>query len=119
MTDAWPTTLPQALLLNGASKGIGDGLLEYQPETGPSMTRRRSSAVMRPLVGAVILTDAQIATFEAFFYTTILTGSLPFNFPDPISGATLLVKFTKQNLPAYSPLGGNNYQLSLNLMVLP
>ena len=119
MPDAWPSTLPQALLLAGASKGVGDGLIENQPDTGPSMTRRRSTAVMRPLSGSMMLTDAQIATFETFFYTTILFGSLPFTFPDPISGATLLVKFTKQSLPAYAPQGGDNYQLSLTLMVLP
>jgi hypothetical protein len=119
MASAWPSTLPQSLLLNGASKGVGDGLIEYQPDTGPSTTRRRSSAVMRPLSGAMILTDSQIATFETFFYTTILFGALPFTFPDPISGAPLLVKFTKAALPSYVPLGANNYQLSLSLLVLP
>lgn len=119
MASAWPSTLPQALLLAGASKGAGDGLLEYQPDTGPSITRRRSTAVMRPLVGSMMLTDTQIATFETFFYTTILNGALPFTFPDPISGATLLVKFTKATPWSYTPQGGNNYQLALTLMVLP
>lgn len=119
MASAWPGTLPQALLLSGAGKGVGDGLTEYQPDTGPSITRRRTTAVMRPLSGSMILTDAQIATFETFFYTTIMNGALPFTFPDPISGATLLVKFTKATPPGYSPQGGNNYLLSLALMVLP
>lgn len=119
MTDVWPSTLPQQLLINGASLGVGDGLLEYQPDTGPSQTRRRSSAVMRPLSGSMNLTSAQMTTFETFFYTTILGGSLPFNFPDPRTGATLLVKFTKQGLPAYTPQGGDNYLLALNMVVLP
>lgn len=119
MPGAWPSTLPQALLVSGASKGVGDGLIENQPDTGPSMTRRRSSAVMRPLMGSMILSAAQIATFETFFYTTVLFGSLPFTFPDPITGASLLVKFTKGALPGWVPLGGQNFQLSLSLLVLP
>jgi hypothetical protein len=119
MTNVWPGTLPQQLLLNGASLGVGDGLLEYQPDTGPSITRRRSSAVMRPLSGTMILSSAQMTTFESFFYTTILGGSLPFTFPDPRTGASLLVKFTKQGQPTYTPQGADNYLLSLNLAVLP
>lgn len=119
MTDAWPSTLPQQLQISGASLGYGDGLVEYGPDQGPSITRRGTTAVMRPLAGAMILSNAQVSTFETFFYTTILNGSLPFTFPDPRTGATLLVKFTKQAPPAYAPLGGDNFQLSLSLVILP
>lgn len=119
MVDAWPAGLPQRLLLQGASLGVGDGLLETQPDQGPPQSRRRSTSAARPLVGSMMLSDAQMTTFETFFYTTILGGSLPFSFPDPRTGATLLVKFTKANLPGYVPQGGDNYLLSINLSVLP
>lgn len=119
MVDAWPSDLPQHLQLSGASLGMGDGLVEYQPDLGPSITRRGTTAVMRPLVGTMICTSAQIASFEAFFYAAIMNGALPFNFPDPRTGATALVKFTKQTPPSYAPLGGDNFQLNLSLMVLP
>jgi hypothetical protein len=119
MPSAWPGTLPQRLLLAGARLGVGDGLLEYSPDIGPSITRRRTAAVMRPLVGSMMLTDAQMTIFETFFYTTIGGGSLPFTFPDPRTGATLLVKFTKQGLPDYAPQGADNYLLQMNLAVLP
>jgi len=119
MVDAWPGTLPQRLLLNGASLGVGDGLTEYQPDVGPPITRRRTAAIARPLSGSMMLSDAQVTVFETFFYTTILSGALSFSFPDPRTGATLLVKFSKQSLPAYVPQGGDNYLLSLNLMILP
>lgn len=119
MVSAWPGTLPQQLQISGASLGIGDGLVEYDPDFGPSITRRRTAAIVRPLAGVMILTNAQIGTFETFFYTTLLGGSLPFNFPDPRTGATLLVKFTKKQLPSYAPQGGDNFLLALNLQVLP
>jgi hypothetical protein len=108
MPNAWPGTLPQKLLLNGASLGVGDGLIEYAPDTGPSITRRRTTAVMRPLQGSMVLTDAQVTTFEIFFFSTLLNGALPFTFPDPRTGATLLVKVPKGTPPNYAPQGGDN-----------
>lgn len=119
MVDAWPNTLPQALQLSGASLGMGDGLVEYQPQQGPSISRRGTTTVMRPLVGQMILSNAQVTAFETFFYTTLANGALPFNFPDPRTGATVLVKFTKQTPPSYAGLGGDNFLLSLSLMVMP
>lgn len=119
MTDVWPVGLPQYLQMAGASKGMGNGLLEYAPEVGPSITRRRTTARMRPISGSMICSSAQITTFETFYNTTIIGGSLPFNFPDPRTGSTLLVKFTAENPPNYTPLGGDNYQLALVLMELP
>jgi len=119
MPNAWPATLPQYLLLDGASLGIGDGLAEYQPDTGPPISRRRTAAVVRPLTGSMILSDAQVSIFEAFFVDTLMNGALPFTFPDPRTRATVLVKFTKRQLPAMAPRGGDNYQISLNLLVLP
>lgn len=117
--ETWPTALPQRLLLAGASLGAGDGLVEYQPDHGPSITRRATTAVMRPLVGSMVCTDAQITAFEAFFYGTVMNGALPFSFPDPRTGATLLVRFTKATPPNYVPLGADNYQLNLSMMVMP
>ena len=119
MVDAWPAGMPQYILQSGASLGFGDGLLETQPDVGPPISRRRSTAVTRPLRGSVMCTNAQITTFETFFYTTILNGSLPFSFPDPRTGATILVKFIKGSPPSYSPQGGNNFLLNLDLVVLP
>lgn len=119
MVDAWPAGLPQYLQQSGASLGVGDGLIETQPDIGPPITRRRSTSVTRPLNGSMILTDAQMTAFETFYYTTIAGGSLPFSFPDPRTGATLLVKFGKSSPPSYSPQGGNNYLLNVGLLVLP
>lgn len=120
MSNAWPTGLPQRLQVDQATQGVGDGLVEYAPDTGPSLTRLGTSAAMAPLSGSVICTGAQIAIFRDFFKTTILAGSLPFTFPDPVTGSALLVKFTKSGgMPTWAPLGGDNWQLNLALFVLP
>ena len=44
MVDAWPETLPQCLNV-GYAEGIGDNLIETQPDVGPPISRRRASAV--------------------------------------------------------------------------
>jgi hypothetical protein len=121
MVDAWPGTLPGALQSDAFGEGVADGLLEYAPDTGPPITRRRSTAAVRLMKGTMLCTSAQIATFRTFFDTTLLGGSLPFNFPDQLQSGTLLVKFAKSSLPNWSahPGGGDNYLLNLTLQVLP
>lgn len=119
MSLAWPGTLPQKLQLSGASLGYGDALVEYAPDLGPPLTRRGTTAVVRPLSGSVILSDAQVTAWETFFFTTIMNGSLPFTFPDPRTGSSFLVKFIKGTPSALVPLGGDNYRLALSLVILP
>ncbi|MGM4891271.1 hypothetical protein [Tardiphaga sp. 839_C3_N1_4] len=119
MVDAWPAEFPQELEQNGFSEGVGDGVLEYQPDQGPSISRRRTSAVMRPLSGTMQMSAAQIATLRTFFDTTLMGGALPFEFPDQIQDGTLLVKFPKGAGPSWSALSGELYRVQLSMMVLP
>lgn len=121
MVDAWPAGLPQKLQSDSFSESVADGLIETQPDQGPPITRRRSTAAVRPMSGTMVCTAAQVATLRTFFDTTLLGGSLPFSFPDQMQSATLLVKFAKGGLPAWRQhsIGGDNYILSLSLLVLP
>lgn len=119
MVDVWPVTLPDKFQQSGFSEGVADGLIEHQTDQGPTITRRRTASAMRPMAGTMIITADQLAIFRTFFDTTILGGSLPFNFPDQIQAGTLLVKFQKQGLPRWSVLSSDLYQISLSFMVLP
>lgn len=119
MADAWPVALPQCFLL-GYSETPGDGLIETQPDIGPPISRRRSSSVTRALSGQMKMTRDQIAALRTFIDTTILGGSLPFEFDDPTStGQTLLVKFAKGGLPTWQQVAGGVYQVNISLTVLP
>lgn len=121
MVDAWPAGLPQELMGDSFSEGVANNLLETQPDTGPPISRRRSTSAVRPMSGSMICTAAEIATFRTFFDDTLLAGSLPFNFPDQLQSGTLLVKFPKGSLPSWRQhsAGGDNYVLSITLLVLP
>jgi hypothetical protein len=119
VVDAWPAELPQVLEQEGFSESVGDGVLEYQPDQGPTISRRRTAAVMRPLSGTMQMSSDQIAALRAFFDSTILGGALPFEFPDQVQNGTLLVKFPKGNGPSWSPQSDDLYRVRLSLTVLP
>jgi hypothetical protein len=119
MTAAWPGTLPQALQSDTFSEGVADGLLETQPDVGPPITRLRSATSVRSMIGTMLVTSAQIAILKTFVNTTLTGGALPFTFPDQLQAGTLLVKFPKGSLPKWTAAGGDNYTLSLSLLVLP
>lgn len=119
MPESWPHALPQRMSSEDYSEGVGDGLIETQPDIGPPISRRRSTAVSRPLSGSMRVTAAQLAVFRTFYEVTVLGGSLPFEFPGQCDETVLLVKFQKSNPPTWTNLGADNWNLSLQLTVLP
>ena len=120
MVDVWPLSLPQCFNL-GYAEAFGDALLEVQPDLGPPISRRRSSAVSRPLSGQMRMTRAQLATLKTFYEATLDRGALPFRFPDPtaIGGGDLLVKFAKGDQPSWQQTGAGVYRVSIVLTVMP
>jgi hypothetical protein len=120
MTETWPIDLPQSFEVGGYSEGVADNLFETQPDTGPPIRRRRSTSAPRPLGGSMVLTESQLGVFRNFFDVTLLSGAIPFNFPQQISPAIdILVTFTKNSLPTWRPIGGGYWRLNLSLLVLP
>ncbi len=118
MVDAWPATLPQCFNI-GYADGEGDGLLETDPDIGPPITRPRTTASVRALSGPMRMTKAQIGILSTFYRTTLLRGALPFSFPDPTFGGTVLVKFLKGDQPAWQQTAPGVYSVSIKLAVLP
>lgn len=115
--DVWPTSLPQRLMVQGYSQALGDGRLRSQTDTGPGKVRRRSSAMPKPLAGALRMTGAQVLAAAAFVDDVLIGGSLPFTFPEPLTGSPILVRFV--DLPSWSCAGGDNYDFAMSLEILP
>lgn len=118
MADAWPDSLPQNFV-GGYADGEPDNLIETSPDTGPPISRARSSAGVRNLSGSMRMTRTQLATLHTFFNTTLISGSLPFNFPDPSFGGTVLVKFPKSKQPTWQQINASAYMVGISLLVLP
>lgn len=136
----WPSDLPQEVLQEGFQESFGEGRLSTKMETGIPKTRRRFSAVGRPIQAALILTIDQRARFKSFWDDDTSLGSLPFFMPDQLadglalianglsltdtSGTPLvteswwLVMFG-ETPPSVRPLSGDIYRAEFGLTILP
>lgn len=118
----WPTSLPQYHEI-GLQETRQQGFVRTQMDTGPYKQRRRFTAVTRYLEGTMLMTNAQRATFDTFYVTTINQGADEFDFIDPVDASTVQsVRFTMP--PTFSALiGGSSgvdfYRVTISLEILP
>lgn len=81
----WPATLPPTFDSEGLEVQEPDVLIESQPELGPPIVRRRTTAAPERIAGTIILDQTQTAAFKAFLRTTLMGGALPFDgFTHPV-----------------------------------
>jgi len=118
MVDAWPATLPQKVLSDGFSQSIGDGRVRYKPDTGPALTRRRSTAMPKAMPCSIDVDDDQWDDLIEFGEATLLSWSLPFTFPDPAGGSDLLVRFG-DGLPSRTERVPGTWRVQMLLEILP
>jgi hypothetical protein len=116
--DTWPATLPQLLLVEGYADGVADGRIISNTDAGPPKVRRRSSAMPRPVQGRMIMDTDQLADLRDFVDNTLIGGALPFNFPDPVDGSTVIVLFA-DSLPVWSAYGADTWNVNLSLWIMP
>jgi hypothetical protein len=116
----WPSTLPQALLVDGNQFAAPDGRLRSQTDTGPAKMRLRSSAMPMPFSGSILMDDTQHDTFEAFIAPDgdTVGGALPFNFPAQYGTGTWLVRFGEQ-MPTVVEIAKGIWRATLSLEKLP
>lgn len=89
---AWPASLPQSAYLpvvDSRQKAV----LRTSMDSGPAKVRQRFTAAIRHLDFEMVFDGDQRATFDTFFATTISEGAVSFDFPDPVSGDTVSVRF--------------------------
>jgi len=98
----WPTdTIP-----NNWTVGIQGGpqlnKISFNPDVGPSIDRRRASAIARKYqVDCPGLTQTEYLAFVEFYHTTLKEGTLPFTAMDPFTGVEKTFKFGSED-PAYT-----------------
>lgn len=94
----WPSTLPTAGLISDLQGGPQVNVVSFQPQTGPSIDRKKSSSVARNRkIKLPPITKAQYATFKTFFETTLAYGVLPFDWKDGLTGNTVRMKFVQRD----------------------
>ena len=105
MADVWPATLPQKFNEEGYSEGMGKNLIRSNMDAGPAKVRRRTTSAVRPMSGTMQMTSTQLQDLVEFYETTIMHGSLPFEFPNPRDAGVLLVRFADDGLTDWRPNG--------------
>jgi hypothetical protein len=113
----WPLTLPASPVVNSYQESFKDNVIRSQIDAGPMKTRQRYTRIQRLIQVTFMLTDSQKATFTTFF-STIKGGALPYNWADPVSGTSIVVRMTGAvNGPGY--INKNLWQVSFEVEVLP
>lgn len=113
---AWPSSLPQRPLLEGAAEQGQGTVVRTDMDVGPAKLRRRYTAEVTRFDVSLILTTAQVATLETFYDTT-LQGVDPFDWTHPRTLAAASLRFITR--PGYQPIGAGYWRTAFALEVLP
>lgn len=111
----WPLTLPQAP--GGVTERAPYHAIRSVPETGPEKRRPRYTGGIRHFALSFLLWDDEVATLETFYQTTLLGGSLAFDWLHPRTGAAASMRFTSP--PDMRPTGPRSYRVTFETEVLP
>ena len=113
----WPSSLPEAPLLQGFSETPPETVVRTQMEAGPAKIRRRFSAGVRRFTMQFSMTQDQVAAFDDFFQNDCAGGSLAFDFTHPRTKQAHQFRFQTQ--PRYEPLTNQRYTVIVEMEQLP
>jgi hypothetical protein len=114
----WPATLPSTFLDGTYKESPPDNSVSQKMDVGPPQKRQSSTAGIRPVGGRMVMTTAQVATFDTFYDTTLGSGSLSFDGLDnQRTGSVVDHMFLA--LPKYSNAGPDNWFIDMQLGELP
>lgn len=89
-TKTWPLTLPQRVMVDGYTEKPPNLLLRSQPQKGPAIVRRYTSAGVRAFTANVMVQGWQLHILDSFFMDDLAGGLWPFWMPHPREGVTTL-----------------------------
>lgn len=112
----WPATLPQTPRREGFSRSKADARLRTSMDAGPDKVRRRYTSVPGLLACVFYMTTAQLATFDTFYDTTLLEGSVTFTWTHPITGTSITCRV--KDVPQVTPRG-LGWLVAMTIEVLP
>jgi len=112
---AWPSSLPR-FLADNYREAPKSQTIESSMDVGPPKSRRRSTASYRNIQVEMVVTVAQLATFEDFFETAA-PDSVPFTIEQPRTGSEVSCRIIGDPPYTLEPVGDGTieWQLSLQL----
>ena len=114
---SWPSSLPQYALADSYQESPRDILVRTPMDAGPEKRRPRYSAKPIDVSFALLMSSAQIDTFETFFEDTLNWGTDSF---DWIHQRTLVaVTYEFASRPSYQPISSRFWRVPLDLVIWP
>ena len=118
----WPPTLPQTLPVQ-SPESADENKIVSEMDAGPRKMRRRYTAVSRfyrPDSGRWVFSRAQRDALLAFYDTTLVSGTLRFDWLEPVPGIGS-VECRIMERPVMTPItaGATRYECEMELEVLP
>jgi len=117
MTASWPLSLPQCALLEHEETARGS-TVSFEPESGPPISRRRSSVWLSEFPVTFRMVGAQVATFETFVRQTIVGGTLPFIMQHPRTRLSVEVRMVGERPYTIRRNGPNRWDVTFNALVV-
>lgn len=109
---AWPGSLPPLPQLGWQEKKLAN-VIRSETETGPAKVRRRFTRANRRVVLPMVLTEAQVATLDAFHTATLRDGIDRFDYVHPRTGLTHEMRFVSEL--EYSEPANGFYRVVISL----
>ena len=120
--DTWPATFPQRLSCDTSAQDDESRAITDM-DAGPASVRNRFTAITQTIKGSMVLTGAQLATFNTFFRITIKHGSLSFNWMHPFTEETIEIRFKSKPgwkcVKSAESVNDRLYQASFELEIQP
>lgn len=112
----WPAELPPPLV-GTLNEKPPNNRVRNQPDKGPAITRRRTTANIRPISFALMLTEEQVQILDDFFVEDTFSGSVEFDYTHPRTGNACTATFGTE--PEYGEQEGVAYRVAISLEILP
>lgn len=113
MASSWPITLPQKTQKDGFSKLPGVNVTSTANDRGPLTVRRVGTTVYVKYRVSFKMTTSEVIIFEDFFNDDLISGSLEYQWLDPITGIEYFwVIDQSQNTYALTNIGGEVYNVA-------
>lgn len=109
----WPAQLPQNFLQQGLQVSPFDNAIPVDVESGEPMTRLRFTGDLSNIRGSIVTSYDGVSIFKAFWQNDLNRGTTRFTWRDPLTGN--IVEFLFMSPPAFSNLGGDNWQVDMQL----
>lgn len=114
MAVNFPSTLQQLLNEASFSYSFGNTKLESNTETGEPKVRNRYTKMINEINGSILIKVEEIGnqfiTFENFYKTTLVNGTLTFNYNHPLRLSEAEFRF--KGSPKIDVVGGQYFNLS-------